>query len=120
MRISGILGVVGALFLMLPAQAAPFCVEVEGIPPQCLYADARDCQTRANQLGGICSGNAQEISTPPGIGQYCVVSSGGAAQCIYADRGSCLTDAMRRGGACVQANGTIGGTPDPFRVTRPY
>jgi hypothetical protein len=104
----------------LPAQAAPFCMDVTGIPLQCIYADPGDCQRDSARQGGYCTANPTEIRTPPGLGQFCVVAGGGAAQCIYPDRISCFNEAQRQGGACVEANATISGTPDPFRVQRPY
>jgi hypothetical protein len=104
----------------LPAQAAPFCMDVTGIPLQCIYVDPASCQRESARQGGNCTANPTEVHTPPGLGQFCVVTGGGAAQCVYADRASCFNDAQRLGGACVEANGTVAGTPDPFRVQRPY
>lgn len=45
---------IGVLSLS-PAAAAPFCVQVEGIPKQCMYVDPHDCALRARQLGAAVS-----------------------------------------------------------------
>ena len=102
------------------AQAAPFCITSDALPPQCMYVDAQSCQADANRQGGVCVANPAELQTPPGPGNFCVASGAGAMQCVYADRLNCLAEAQRINGACIEANATLAGTPDPFRNQRPY
>jgi hypothetical protein len=99
-----------------PALAAPFCIQSQSLPPQCMYYDAAECQNDAARQGGVCSANAAELTLQPGIGQYCLVTSGGASLCIYPDRGSCMADAARQHGACTAAPNAAPGSkaPDPY------
>ncbi len=112
----------GATWLLLaaPAVAAPFCVEVQGLPPQCIYVDGAECQQRANQLGGICGANAKEVKTPPGPGSFCLAAGGRVVACNYADRQTCFEDAARQHTACIEATEPPSVAVDPFAVRRPY
>ena len=105
-----------------PVCAAPLCVDVQGIPPQCLYVDLAACEKEALRQGGVCMANPAELLTQPGSGQFCLVESGLVTTCVYPDRTTCRAEAARRGAACVQANQEPGGQPniDPFRIRRPY
>ncbi len=67
----------------MPAEAAPFCVQTEAVPPQCIYFDAGSCNKRAIQLGGTCSANESEVQLSGAIGHYCLVTSSLASLCIY-------------------------------------
>jgi hypothetical protein len=103
-----------------PAFAERFCVTVQGLPDQCIYADATECQRRAFQLAGVCTANAAQIATPPGPGKFCLAESGRAVLCVYADRNTCIADAERRHTACVAATAPPEPGVDPFAVRRPY
>jgi hypothetical protein len=103
------------------AQASPFCVELTGLPLQCLYADPASCQHEAERLGGICTADPGAFTTPAGGSAFCVVESGNVATCAYADRASCSSDARRKNGACIAA--TPAQPPkatDPYEVKLPY
>jgi hypothetical protein len=104
------------------ALSAPFCVEVTGIPLQCLYVDVNICQREAIRLGGACAVNTAEFHTPTAPGQFCLLQSAGAASCVYPDRASCDVEAQRHGGACTAAapEGTSPAQVDPFHIIRPY
>jgi hypothetical protein len=104
----------------VPALAEAFCVTVQGLPDQCIYADAAECQRRAFQLGGVCTANATTIVTPPGPGKFCLAEGGRAVACVYADRNTCIADAQRRHTACIPATAPPEGGVDPFAVRRPY
>jgi hypothetical protein len=117
-RVAAVVAV--ALLATTPAFAAPFCVTVQGLPDQCIYADSGECGKRANQLGGICTANAQQVTTPPGPGSFCLAEGGRVVQCLYADRDSCTADAQRRHGACIPASTPPQGSVDPFAPRRPY
>src|ERR1700753_915764 len=47
------------------AFAAPYCVQTEAIPAQCLYYDAASCNARAKQMQGYCSVNTAELNIAP-------------------------------------------------------
>ena len=108
------------LTLPIPVFAAPFCVETEALPPQCMYYDAASCESRAQQLNGQCSVNRSEATIPPGLGHYCLLTSTMVSQCIYADRANCERDAKVQGGACV-ITPTRPESPaaDPYHDIRP-
>ena len=103
-------------FLAVPATtlAAPFCIQSEALPPQCIYYDADLCRKEAARQDAICAANNQlQLST--NVGQYCVVTSSGVSLCQYTDRGTCTHDATRLHGACTSARGVApSGAPDPY------
>jgi hypothetical protein len=98
------------------ALAAPFCLETQTVPPQCIYFDANDCRLEANHQRGACVVNPQEVGLVPNVGAYCIVTSGGASSCTYQDAGSCSREAVRQGGVCVAAPvAAAGPAPNPFQ-----
>lgn len=115
---------VGAVTLS-QAMAAPFCVQVTGVPLQCLYVDPGLCQQEANRNGGRCAANPAEFVTPVTALQYCLVDAGNVASCIYPDHADCDREAALHGGACIAATPTPPPGPplkpgvDPFAVERP-
>ena len=112
----------GLLLLAAPAgaMAAPFCVQTQALPPQCIYFDAASCNQRAQQLGGLCSVNRREMRVSRGLGHYCVLTSERASSCIYADRGNCENDARQQGGVCVDSpSRPESPRVDPYRDVRP-
>jgi hypothetical protein len=109
-----------ALAVPAPVSAAPFCVQTESVPPQCIYYDAASCNQRAVQMKGRCSVNPDGVRLVPSIGHYCLVTSGMASLCIYTDETACLQEAQRQQGACVIAPGRPESPAvDPYRDTRP-
>jgi hypothetical protein len=103
------------------AHASPLCVEVTGLPLQCLYSDPASCQHEAERQSGICTANPAEFTTPVGGSAFCVVESGNVATCAYADRATCASDARHKNATCIAA--TPAQPPkasDPFEVKRPY
>ncbi len=108
------------LWLPLPAAAAPFCVQTQALPPQCIYFDAGSCNERARQLQGYCSANPSEGHVAAGLGHYCLLTSSQVSLCIYTDRDDCNRDALREHGVCVQAT-VLPESPgaDPYRDIRP-
>jgi hypothetical protein len=102
------------------AAAAPYCVQTEAIPPQCLYYDAASCDARAKQMAGYCSVNTAELHIAPGIGHFCLLTSGNVSSCLYPDAGSCDMEARRQHGVCVAAPARDESPgPDPYRHVRP-
>src|SRR5579863_4136457 len=67
------LTVLGALIMPVAAQAAPFCIQSQGLPAQCIYYDAGDCQREANRQGAICTASPDEVTLSTNLGQYCLV-----------------------------------------------
>ena len=101
-----------------PGHAAPFCLQSESIPPQCIYVDAALCARDATKQGGQCVANINEFRPTPNIGKYCVVTSQKASLCIYASIDSCQKAATSQHGACVESPGGTGGSggPNPYNL----
>jgi hypothetical protein len=101
-----------------PGHAAPFCLQSESIPPQCIYVDAALCARDAAKQGGECTANKNEFRLTPNIGKYCVVTSQLVSLCIYADIDSCQKAATSQHGACVESPGGTGGSggPNPYNL----
>jgi hypothetical protein len=104
----------------LPVLAAPFCVETQAVPPQCIYYDAALCQKDADHQGGLCAVNGSEVTVSPGLGHYCLLTSTLVSSCIYADRANCERDARVQHGACIDApERPESPAADPYRTVRP-
>jgi hypothetical protein len=108
------------LAVPLPAVAAPFCVESEALPPQCIYFDAASCGKRAAQLGATCSVNGNEVHVSAAIGHYCLLTSSLVSSCIYVDQANCNRDAVQQPGVCVRST-SLPESPaaDPYHDVRP-
>lgn len=116
MRLVAYISTIAGALISLPANAAPFCIMTQTLPPQCIYVDAAECTREAARQGGACSANASELHLVQGIGGFCVVTSGLASVCAYHDRQTCDREAARQRGACVDAPGlspTVS-SPDPY------
>jgi hypothetical protein len=102
------------------ANAAPFCVQSEGVPPQCLYFDAASCDAHARQMHGSCTANSSELHVSPGPGHFCLITSGPVSSCMYFDGASCDVEAKRQHGVCIeQPARSESPPPDPYRLIRP-
>jgi hypothetical protein len=93
--------------------AAPFCVTIRGVAPQCTYYDAGECRKQAGALQAVCTLNDNEPIMRIGTATYCVVDSSRSALCQYLDRSSCNEDAQRSGSVCID-NTKQGIQPDPY------
>lgn len=104
--------------LLLPAclQAAPFCVSIQGVPPQCYYYDAAQCQRESFRLLGICTANPDEFVVLSGTAAYCVVNSNHYALCAYSDRATCEKQAYSSGEVCIDNTASLGKQPDIYRL----
>lgn len=101
-------------------QAAPFCVQTQAIPPQCIFVDASSCNERAMQMGGTCTVNPTEVHVSAGLGHYCLLTSSRVSACIYADRGACELEAQHQHGVCIDApDRPESPRADPYRDIRP-
>ncbi len=96
-----------------PVNAAPFCVAIQGVPPECLYFDTNECKKRANELSGVCTVNPADFVLSKGDGRFCLVNSMRLSQCIYPDRATCDNAAGTANGICVD-NTKVGVQPNPF------
>ncbi len=109
------------------ALAAPFCVDVTGLPQQCYFVDPNSCRAEATRQRGQCVANVNELTTPPRSQAFCLVTAGNAMSCTYPDRAACDSDSVRFKGACIPSNNTPDGVKsapapgvDPYQVKRPY
>ncbi len=110
-------GLLAVAALPAPAAlAAPFCLETQTVPPQCIYFDVNDCRREASHQQAACVINPQEASLTPSGGAYCVVTSGLASSCDYQDASACFREAVHQGGICVSAPAApAGNTPNPYQ-----
>jgi hypothetical protein len=104
------------------AEAAPFCIRSQVLPPQCIYQDAQQCDRDAQRQGAVCSANPAELTLTPGNGKYCVVTSSRISICAYGDRTTCSRAAASLQGTCTDAPPSVGGAgvPDPYSATNGY
>jgi hypothetical protein len=104
----------------LPVLAAPFCVQTQAVPPQCIFFDASACNERARQLQGYCSVNEAEVHVSAGLGHYCLLTSSQVSMCIYPSRDNCERDARQQHGVCIDApSRPESPAADPYRDIRP-
>lgn len=102
------------------ALAAPFCMQTQSIPPQCIYFDASNCRRDAQRQQGFCVVNPQEVTLAPGTGAYCLIGSGGAASCDFQDIRDCSREAAHQNAVCVQAPPQAAGNiPNPYQYLGP-
>lgn len=115
-RVAGLGATVFAGLVMSGAAlAAPFCLQNQGMTPQCIYYDPAICQRDAQKQNAECGVNPRESKPMNGSGQYCLVMSGGISFCEYQDYDSCQAEARRRNAACTGAP-----TRNPSRPPDPY
>jgi|GEM_PF-2410292 len=107
-----------SFFLSTQTMAAPFCISIQGIAPQCEYFDAAQCQKRSYELSGICIANPDELILLSGNKAYCVVTSNRSTICAYTDRPSCEKEAYSAGGVCIDNTAPLGVQQDPYRSDR--
>ena len=102
--------------LVSSARAAPFCVAVTGLAPQCIYVDGNECQAQAARQNAACVPNPQDQSVPTSrVGDYCVILSAGGTRCGYADQNVCSRDALQQKGVCAKsADSTPQQLPNDF------
>ncbi|HEY4041242.1 MAG TPA: hypothetical protein VGM32_05270 [Rhodopila sp.] len=98
------------------AIAAPFCLGIQGAPPQCIYVDGNECAADAARQNGACVPNP--ANPPPSrsrMGEYCMILPIGFTHCGYADGNACAQDALKQHGVCTKSEGTLPQqVPDPF------
>ena len=102
------LGVAAAILVStsLTAMAAPFCLEITGTAPQCMYADGNECRPTRIRQNGACVPNPASWAAPTSrIGEYCMILPIGLTHCGYADGIACSQDALKQHGVCAKSAG---------------
>ena len=98
-----------------PAAAAPFCLQNQGMTPQCIYYDPTICQRDAQKQNAQCGTNPREVKVTAGTGQYCLVTQERVSVCHYQDLGSCLSAARNQHAVCTGSpNRSPTRPPDPY------
>ena len=93
-----------AALAMLKGQAiaAPYCLQIYGQPPVCIFADTRTCYKEAIRQKANCTTNPAEVIAPAfAPTRFCLVMTGPIFECAYNDRRTCDAQAAARGGICV-------------------
>ena len=100
----------------ISAVASPYCLQVTGAAPMCMYTDGNQCQKDATRQNGACIPNPAEIKLPASrIGEYCMMLPIGFTHCGYADGNACARDALEQHGVCAKSAGANPPQiPDPF------
>ena len=107
----------GSVLLPAAAEAAPFCLQATGVPPQCLFYDVAACRKQAQRMNAVCGLNPKEMIPPPAGQRFCQVDNGPVIQCMFVDRRSCDASSARTGGICIDA-GDASSRPDPDLIPR--
>ncbi len=102
--------------LPLPALAAPFCVEQQGLPRECWYYDSRSCKQEAARRKGFCSVNLEEIVLTGQGADFCLINSGMAASCDFQSAETCNQAAEKSNAVCFE--NTKEDHMDPYRFDR--
>lgn len=105
-------------FASTTASSAPFCVEAEGLSPECWYHDVRSCRQEAQKRNGHCSVNVDEVVVLDQGAPFCIVDSGMMPVCAFQGGESCHEEAAKRNAVCFQ-NTSIEESYDPYRLERP-
>lgn len=118
MKVSTIIFAYGILVTAADAHAAPLCLDIQGIAPQCQFVDPDQCNREARRQHGRCILNPAEPMQAIGTSPYCAAESG-ILSCVYGDRASCMSGA---GGQrlCVPALPRPYPILDPYDPARPY
>ena len=99
------------------AFGAPFCVEAQGLPSECLYYDAQSCRAEAAKKDGYCAANPEELVLPDHAAPFCLVDTGMAPDCAFQSGEACHDEAAKRNAVCFQ-NTDSGGSDDPYKFDR--
>lgn len=95
------------LQLLIPVEsmAAPlFCLNAQGLEPQCHYYSANACHEKAlKTLKGYCSLNPTEMEIPDGPGLWCLITSTRHALCYYDNFSSCQQQSKSKNGVCIRS-----------------
>jgi hypothetical protein len=96
--------------------AAPFCLTILGMQPQCIYTDPNLCQREAAKQGGSCEPDAGPSFRTVGSARYCLSTAPGTGQCGYLTFEQCNEEARRQKGACYY-DGSKVGAPNPYNYS---
>lgn len=106
---------------LFPSEAfsAPFCIEVQGLPLECLYYDIGSCKQEAEKRDGYCSVNTEEIALTDQGAPYCIIDSSMMPICAFQGGESCNEEAAKRNAVCFQNTSGADQNNDPYRFERP-
>lgn len=111
------LAVIAALALHAPAaRAAPFCVEAEGLPADCLYHDLASCKQEAARKQGYCTVNKEEITLSANDDAFCTMDSSLVPLCVFQNGEDCYASAASGNAICFENSKTE--TYDPHHMDR--
>ena len=113
-RMLRLIAVSGPLLWSGASLAAPYCLNVLGVPPQCIYVDPSLCQRDAGKQGGTCDPQAGPGFMAIGSGRYCLSTTPGVATCGYYNYEACNDEARRLKGACYFDPSKASGAPNPY------
>jgi hypothetical protein len=98
------------------AHSAPFCIEQEGVPAECLYQDSSSCWREATKRKGFCSVNLKEVAVRQRDNSFCIIDSSMVPVCGYQSAESCR-EAAKQNGVCFK-NENGNDSSDPYRFDR--
>jgi hypothetical protein len=102
------------------ARSAPFCIEMEGVPQQCLYFDTKQCWQDAKKQRARCAVNVAELKNSETDNSICMEDSARQPVCGYQNLESCQGEASKRNAVCFQSTKAVA-SDDPSRLERtPY
>ena len=84
---------------------APFCVEAQGLPPECWYYDVRTCRQEAEKKSSLCTANLQEITLSGQGAPFCIIDSSMVPDCTFQHSENCNEEAAKRNAVCFQSSG---------------
>lgn len=96
---------ISQFFAFQNAKAAPpFCLNVPGVKPNCIFYSANACREKlSSTVGANCALNREELDIPEGPGLWCLVTSVRFVQCYYDNFASCESQALSKDGICVRS-----------------
>ncbi len=97
------------------APGAPFCIEAEGLSPECWYYDVRSCMQEAKKRDSLCTANSQEVALPDRSTPFCVIDSSMIPDCTFQYSEDCYQEAASRNAVCFQ-NSSVEGEDSSLAV----
>lgn len=94
-----------------PVQAAPFCVEVQGVAEECWYHDIGLCRQDAAQKEGECTANREEVDIHENAEAFCAIDSSLVPVCAFPSEESCSQSVVGTNRICFESEKTRNGVP---------
>lgn len=99
---------------------APFCVEAEGLSPECWYYDVRSCREEAAKKDSLCTANLQEITLSDQGAPFCIIDSSMVPVCAFQHNESCQQEAEMHNAICFQSSGVEDDSDLAVPVANPF